>query len=194
MAFSIANWNIAENIVWFVRLADADSGAGISVGLYLSQANAQSQTNKQASGSCGYGSNKDVTLTNESGATKPVSLFRDDYGWHLTVSGAGGDSAKIFKVKEFVDLEEISHAIYRNSSLITARSMAEINAHTHAAIIRQISLGTHLPSIEIGNIARLTSTRRGVDDYSQIVEHTITGAPDRLSSEVEIRKYLELKR
>ena len=192
MAFSIANWNIAENIVWYVRLAD--SGSGISVKLYLSQADAEAQTNMQASGSCGYGSNKDVTLTNESGATEPVSLFRDDYGWHLMVSGTSGDSTKIFKVKEFVNLEEISHAIYRNSSLITARATAEINAHTHAAIVRQISLGTHLPSLEAGDIARLTSTRRGLDDYGQIFEHTITGTPGSLISEIEVRKYLELKR
>lgn len=192
MAFSIANWNIAENIVWFARLAD--SGADISVKLYLSQADAEAQTNMQASGSCGYGSNKDVTLINESGATKPVSLFRDDYGWHLMVSGTSGDSTKIFKVKEFVNLEEISHAIYRNSSLITARATAEINAHTHAAIVRQISLGTHLPSLEAGDIARLTSTRRGLDDYGQIFEHTITGTPGSLISEIEVRKYLELKR
>ena len=189
---SISNWNIAENIVWFVRLAD--NGAGISIGLYLSLADAQAQTNKQASGSCGYGSNKDVTLINESGATKPVSLFRDDYVWHLTVSGAASDSAKIFKIKEFVDMEDISHAIYRNSSLITARATAEINAHTHAAIVRQISLGTHLPAVEMGDIARLTSTRRGTDDYGQIQEHIITGTPYSLISEIEVRKYLELKR
>lgn len=189
---SVANWNIAENIVWFVRLAD--SGAGISVGLYLSQADAQSQTNKQASGSCGYGTSQEVTLVNEIGATEPVSFFRNDYVWHLTVSGAAGDSTKIYKIKEFVDLEEISHAIYRNNSLITARATAEINAHTHAAIVRQISLGTHLPSLEAGDIARLTSTRRGLDDYGQIFEHTITGTPGSLISEIEVRKYLELKR
>ncbi len=189
---SIVNWNIAQNIIWYVRLADA--GSTISVELYLTQSDAEAQTNMQASGeSSGYGS-VEVTLTNEVGATEPVALFRDDYAWHLTVSGAASDSTKIFKVKEFVDLDEISHAIYRNSSLITARAMAEINAHTHAAIIRQISLGTHLPELEIGDVARLISTRRGLDDYGQIFEHTIIGTPDSLVSEIEIRKYLELKR
>lgn len=192
MGLLIAHWNIAENNVWFVRLAD--SGSGISVELYLSQANAQAQTNMQASGSSGYGSSQEVALTNEIGATNPVSLFRDDYDWHLMVSGAASDSTKIYKVKEFVDIDEISHAIYRNSSLITARANSEINAHTHAAIIRSVALGKHLPLNEVGDIARLTSTRRAVDDYGQIVEHTITGTPDSLESEFEIRKYLELKR
>lgn len=190
---SVSNWNIAQNIVWYVRLAD--SGSGISAKLYLSQADAKTQTNMQAGGSSsGYGANLPVTLTNEGAAAEPVSLFRDDYSWHLTVSGAASDITKIFKVKEFVDLEEISHAIYRNSGLITARATAEINAHTHASIIRRISLGMHLPAVETGDIARASTTRRGVDDYSQISEHTITGTPGSLISEFEVRKYLELKR
>lgn len=189
---AIVNWNIAENIVWYVRLADVDGV--ISVELFLTQADAEAQTNMQASGSGSYGTSQSVALVNEPGATEPVSLFRDDYNWHLMVSGTAGDSAKIFKVKEFVDLDEISHSIYRNNDLITARATAEINAHTHAAIIRQIMLGTHLPSIEVGDIARLMSARRGVDDYGQISEHSITGTPDSLISDVEARKYLELKR
>jgi hypothetical protein len=193
MTVSIGNWNIAENIVWFVRLADW--GSAISVEMYLTQADAQAQTNLQASGSSsGYGSDLDVTLTNAPDATNPVSLFIDAYAWHLQVNGENGDPVKIFKVKRFVELEEISHSIYRNSILIAARAEAEINAHTHAAIIRDIILGTHLPEIEVGQTAGLVSDRRGVDDLSQIHEHRITGTPDSLISEVEIRKYMELKR
>jgi len=130
----------------------------------------------------------------ERGSTAPVSLFQEDYSWHLTVAGQSEDDTKIFKVKEFVEMDEISHSIYRNSELITARATAEINAHTHAAIIRNISLGTHLPEIEVGDIAELDSDRRGVDDLSQVYEHQIVGTPDSLVSEIETRKYLELKR
>jgi hypothetical protein len=93
-----------------------------------------------------------------------------------------------------VELEEISHSIYRDSILIAARAEAEINAHTHAAIIRDIILGTHLPEIEVGQTAGLFSDRREVDDLSQIHEHRIMGTPDSLISEVEIRKYMEIKR
>jgi hypothetical protein len=124
---AIVNWNIAENIVWYVRLADVDGV--ISVELFLTQADAEAQTNMQASGSGSYGTSQSVALVN-----------------------------------------------------------------THAAISRQIMLGTHLPSIEVGDIARLMSARRGVDDYGQISEHSITGTPDSLISDVEARKYLELKR
>lgn len=193
MVVKIDSWNVTENIVWYVRLAD--SGSGVSVELYLTQADAEARTNLQASGeSDGYGTNLEVELTNEAGATTPVTLFVDDYDWHLLASGENADPAKIFKLREFVEMEEISHAIYRNSALITARATAEINGHTHAAIVRNIVMGTHLPEVEVGRIMGLDSVRRGVDDLSQIHEHRIIGAPDSLVSEIETRKYLELKR
>lgn len=193
MALSIENWNIDENIEWYVR--PSDSGSGVSVEMYLTQADAQAQTNLQASGeSSEYGSELEITLTNEEDAVTPVSLFREGYAWHLVVAGESGDSAKIFKVKEFVEMEEISHPIYRNGELITARATAEINAHTHAVIVRNIVLGTHLPEIEAGQIVGLDSDRLSIDDLSQIHEHQIIGTPDSLVSEVETQKYLELKR
>jgi len=192
MTLSIVNWNIAENIIWFVRLAD--SGSAVSVELYLTQADGQAQTNLQASGeSAGYGSSLEVTLNNEEEATTPVSLFRDEYSWHIIVAGQSGDEMKIFEIKAFVETDEISHSIYRNSALITARATAEINSQTHAAIIRNIS-GMHLPEIEPGDTARLDSARLGVDDLSQVHEHQIIGTPDRLVSELQTKKYLDLKR
>ena len=190
---SVVNWNIDENIVWYVRLAD--SGSAVSVEMYLTQADAEAQANLQASGeSSGYGSSLEVTLTNEEEAETPVTFFRDEYSWHLCVSGQSGDDTKIFKIKEFVEMDEISHSIYRSSELITARATAEINAHTHAAIARNISLGIHLPEIEVGNIAGLDSARLAVNDLSQIHEHRIVGTPNSLISEVETRKYMELRR
>lgn len=193
MAFSIVNWNIDENRVWYVRLSD--NGANILVELYLTQADAQAQSNRQASGvSTGFGTALEITLVNEVGATVPVSLFRDEYIWHLIISGQDGDTTKIYKIKEFIEMDEVSHAIYRNSSLISARATAEIDAHTHAAIIRSIALGVHLPTLEVGDIAALNSTRRGVNDLSQVTEIEITGTPNSLINSIETRKYLELKR
>lgn len=193
MALSVVNWNIDENRVWFVRLSD--TGSAVLVELYLTQANAQARTNLQASGtSTGYGSALVITLVNAVGATVPVTLFRDEYTWHLTVAGLNGDTTKIYKIKEFIEMDEISHAIYRNSSLITARATAEINAHTYAAIIRQISLGTHFPEIEPGQILGVDSDRRGINDLSQITEIEIIGTPNSLVSRLETSKYMALKR
>jgi hypothetical protein len=190
---SVVNWNIDENRVWFVRLSDA--GSAVLVELYLTQADAEARTNLQASGtSTGYGTTLEITLINEVGATVPVTLFREEYTWHSIIAGQHGDTTRIFKKKEDIEMDEISHSIYRNSSLITARATAEINAHTHAAIIRQISLGTHFPEIEPGQILGIDSARRGINDLSQITELTITGTQNSLVNELETRKYIELKR
>jgi len=193
MAFSIINWNIAENIVWYVRLTD--SGAAVSVELYLNQADAEDQVNLQASGeSSGYGSNLEITLTNEEGATTPVSLFQDAYDWHLVVAGQNGDDTKIFKVREFVDMDEVAHPAYRNSALLEARATAEINAHTHARINRTVTLGVHFPDLDAGDILGIDSDRRSIDDLQQVLEHRIVGTPQSLVSEVDAVKFLELKR
>ena len=193
MTLSVLNWNIDENRVWFVRLAD--TGSAVSVELYLTQADAEAQDNLHASGeSTGYGTALEVTLVNESGADVPVSLFQEEYAWHIIVAGQNGDATKIYKIKEFVEIEEISHSIYRNSALISARATAEINAHTHAAIVREIGLGTHLPEIEPGQILEVDSDRRGIDDLSQITEHTIIGTQDSIVSNLATHKYMALKR
>jgi hypothetical protein len=193
MSFSIINWNISENIVWYVRLAD--TGSAVLVELYLTEADAEAQTNLQASGeSAGYGSSLEVTLTNEEDASAPVSIFQAGYDWHLVVAGQNGDETKIFRIREFVDLDEIAHSAYRNSLLVEARATAEINAHTHARITRTVLLGSHLPQIEPGDILGLDSDRRGINDLSQVFEHRIAGTFNSLVSELDAIKFLGLKR
>ncbi|MFA5706157.1 MAG: hypothetical protein WDA41_07365 [Candidatus Neomarinimicrobiota bacterium] len=195
MAFSITAWNINPNRVWFVRLSDA--GSNIGVELYLTQADAEAQTNRQASGSTtGFGSDIEVILTPDLGATVPA-VFYLDYTWHLKVSGSDGDETKIFKVKEFVDLDEISHPIYRNTDLITTRATAEIDAHTHAVIRKEVTLGSHIPDIEPGDIVTINSTRRGKDELLQVTEHRIAAEISEetsLTSTLSIAGYLALKR
>jgi hypothetical protein len=194
MAFEITNWNIAENRAWYARIADLGED-GIQIELYLTLADAQARANLQAQGeTTGYGADVEVILINEDSATVPVTLFREDYEWHLLVDGASGDDTVIFKIKEFVELDEISHPIYRNSALIEARAAAEIDAHTHAAIVRDITLGTHAPTMEPGDVVTLTSDRRGLDDMGQVFERTITGTVNSLTDAIEVRKFLELKR
>jgi len=193
MALSVLNWNIDENRVWYVRLED--TGSAVSAELYLTLADAEAQENLQASAeSTGYGTALEVTLVNEEAASVPVSLFQGEYAWNIIVAGQNGDATKIFKIKEFVEMEEISHSIYRNSALISARATAEINAHTHAAIVREIGLGTHLPEIEPGQILGVNSARRGINDLSQVAEHMIVGTQNSIVSNLEIRKYMALKR
>ena len=193
MPLTIASWNIDPNRVWFVRLADA--GTTISVELYATLADAQARTNLQASGATtGFGSSLSVTLTNATGATYPVSLYQSTYTWHLLVSGADGDSTTIFRVKEFVDLDEIDHAVYRNAALIPIRAAAEIDAHTHAQYARSIQAGSPILSATEGAICILTSSRRTLSELAQVASHTITGTPSSLTSDLELLTYKALKR
>lgn len=194
----IINWNISPNQDWFVRLLD--DSAGITAELYLTDSDASAQTNRQAAGSTsGYGSALSVVLTNDPDATSPVSEFQAEYDWHLQVSGAAGDATKIYKVREFVELPEISAAIYRSQDLITRKAAAQINAHTHASITRSAELGVHLPEADIGQIAQITSASRGIDVLGQIDHMTIEGyvtetGEASLINTIEAVEYLELTR
>lgn len=193
MAFLISAWNIDPNRVWFVRLADA--GSAISVEHYATQADAEARINLQASGvTTGFGTALSVTLTNATGATYPVSLFQSTYPWHLQVSGTDGDSTTIYRVKEFVDLDEIDHPVYRNAELIPIRAAAEIDAHTHARYARSIQAGGPILGAVEGSIYSLTSSRRSLSELGQVVSHTISGTATSLTSDVELMTYRALKR
>ncbi len=194
----INGWNINPNRRWFVRLVAGASD--ILAELYLTQADAEAQANRQASGrTTGFGSGMPVALENDPGATHPVSFFQGAYSWHLKVSGQSGDPATIYRVAEFVELEEISHPIYRNSRLISTRATAEIDAHTHATVRTELDLGSHLPALEPGDVLRLNSSRRGKDENRQVFEHRISGeiggdGEAKLTSTVIVASYIELRR
>ena len=101
------------------------------------------ERNIQAAGeSSGYGSNLEVHLISEEDASYQLSFFQDILPWHLKVSGASADPVKIFKVKEFIDLDEISHPVFRNAGLSEIRARAEIDSHTHAKFFHSVELGT----------------------------------------------------
>lgn len=198
MAFQITAWNVNPNRVWFVRLSDAETG--ILAKLYLTQADVEAETNLQASGtSVGFGSNVEIVLANESGATEPVSRFQDSYDWHFMVSGSSGDADILYRIKEFVELDEINDPIYRNEDLITTRAKAEIDAHTHAVISKELVLGSHIPTIEPGDVVQLASTRRGKTELLQVMKHQVTGEISdggemSLTSTLSVAGYLALRR
>jgi len=191
MAFAINNWNIDPNRLWYVRIADDGAVNLLTVELYLTEADAEAQSNRQAhSLGNAFGSAVEILLTADSGATVDISMHQSTDAWHLVVSGADDDAEKIFCVKPFVDLEDIQHPIYRNPLLVTQRATAEIDEHTHVLFERQIELGVHLPTLEPGEILSITSARRELSaDLCQIAEHTIVGTVNRLYSRVTADKY-----
>jgi hypothetical protein len=193
VAFSITNWNINPNRVWYVRISDA--GTTILVGLYLTEADADAATNRQAYGSTtAFGTGLEVTLTNETGATEPVSLFTADLTWHIKVTGIDGDATKVFKVNMFVDLPEINDAIYRNTSLIPIKAAAEINAHTHVHVRRSIALARHDPTYDIGDIVQVDSTRRDATALAEIESLQIAVTKDAIITNMDVVTYVSISR
>ncbi len=197
MPFSIDSWNVDPNRLWFLKLSD--SGSDIQCALYLTEADAEADTSPQAAGSCAYGSSMEIVLTADPGATVQISFFQGTQDFHFLVTGASGDPDAIVRVAEFVELDEISHPIYRNADIITTRAKAEIDAHTHAVLSKDIALGSHLPTLEPGDVIRLNSTRRGKNELLQVVDHRLSaeiseGGEMRLTSSVTAATYLALKR
>ncbi len=192
MPFEIKNWNINPNRDWFVRLAIV-SGE-ISAGLYLTAADAQAQTDRQAHGSAAPGSDVAIVLTADTGATVAVSFFQETEPWHLVVAGTAGDPVRILRVKAFVDLDDITHPAYRNAELVKVRALSEVNAHTHLDLARTLEIAGHLPGLEPGDILALDSARRGIDQNCQVTEHVIRGGPDSLVSTITCSRFVAVAR
>jgi hypothetical protein len=74
------------------------------------------------------------------------------------------------------------------------RTTAEINAHTHASIKREVELTSHLQGLEPGHIVEIDSDRLGAAPLGQVVEHRIAGEPNQLTSALTVTSYLALKR
>ena len=61
MAFSVVAWNVLENEIWYVRLAD--NGSNISVKLFSSLADAEADQNPVAAGTTtGFGGTISVSV------------------------------------------------------------------------------------------------------------------------------------
>lgn len=197
MALEIVNWNLGENIDWWCALSI--SGGNMLAILYASEADAQAGENGVYGGStAGLGSGLPLVLR-ELGGTAAAPYHQSEYDWHLLVSGQSGDPERLLRVRAFVDLEPISHSVYRNQQLIAARATAEIDAHTHARLLTRLPLAIHLPTLEVGDIVRLSSARRGVTRLHQVVAHTIVAARAAdggasLTSELELAHHVELTR
>ena len=143
--FTIDAWNIDRNIVWFVKISD--TGSNFLIELFTTMSDAQNGTNRQAyEYTLGFGSSLKVNLTNEGSAVYPVGYYMESEDWHLKVSGQDGDTTAIFRIKEFVELDSIEHAIYRNADLIPLRPPPRSTiTRTHPTTARLIWDRTYPP-------------------------------------------------
>lgn len=194
MAYDITAWNINPNQNWYVRLYNGTTGIGVQ--LYNTEADALAQSNVVSTGiSSGFGTDLEVILT--TGLTV-VSLFQDAYTWYLKVSGLVSDPAKIYLIKQFVELDDIESALFSNSLLIPIRATAEIDAHTHAKVTYDIALGNHMTTLACGDVITLQSTRRSFNKMLQVLESSISYKTDKnkssLTTSIRATEYITLKR
>ena len=191
MAFEITEWNLDPNRHWYVRLSDSGN---VKVELYKTQSDAQSQVNLVASGeSSGYGSGLPVELAMAENGSPEIDFFNSSLSYHLKVSGQSGDAAKIYHLKPFVDLPDISHSIYRSEDLIRRRAILEINKGTHYSLLRSMEV-PHNTSLDEGIVVRIQSSRRNLDVLATITEYRIAGTLNSLIDSIETVEYEDLVR
>lgn len=194
-------WNVSPNIDWYVKISD--SGSDLLVQLFLSLSDATAGINIQAYGSASYGTQQEVELTADAVLTgdnqDEWGLYNPEFEWHLLVSGNSGLTTGIVKVKMAAEMDEIRHPIYENIDLITSRGTAEINHHTYAIIHLRLFVASHAPTLKVGQIIKLTSTRLGTANMYQILSNTIKAGVNNsgeafLYNELSVTEYKGLTR
>jgi hypothetical protein len=160
----IFDWNVSPNQTWYLKVNNT------AVYLYSTQADLLAGTNLVAYGVAD--ANLKVILAVDE--YEDVGYYYSDLEYHLKLSELiAGD--RFFKIKPFTDLDEIRDPIYNNSTLVVSRGEAELNLHSFATLSKEITLGCHLPEIEVGDIVTYTSTRRNKTQKSQVLAQTISG-------------------
>jgi hypothetical protein len=59
---------------------------------------------------------------------------------------------------------------------------------------RDLPLGSHLPTLEVGDIIRLNSVRRDVNDLSQVSSHSISGNKNSITTQIETVMFVAVTR
>ena len=187
----LLDWNVKPNQIWFVKVENGD------VTLYESQTDLDAGTNAIAVGTADV--SLQVLLAYVDEYEGGVEFYYPDVAFHLSLSETIAGVRK-FKIKPLTDLSEIRDPIYNNSNIAIMRGEAELALHTFAVLGRGLLLGVHVPELEAGDVANLTSIRRGVtDEKSQILSQTITGTVSEggetsLVTSISVANYVELSR
>lgn len=192
----ISNWNLNPNREWFVKLEIVDTDK-VQVSLFTTLADAQGDTNIIATGISTDAVDANgvaVILTLEDTATLTISYFNIQENYHLKIIGASSDASILHQIKPFVDMPEISDAIYKDANLVHQKAVMEINKHTHTSVFREIKLAKHYPSLSLGSIVQLNSSRLSELKTTILEERTITGNKNFLVDSVITREYIDFIR
>jgi len=165
--------------------------------LYLTLADLLAQTNPVASGEV----NADLQVVCTKATGGDMGYYYQDLPYHFSLSeDIASAGYRRFKIRPLTDISEIRHPIYKNTTIILTKGIAEVNLQTYAILGRELVLGSHLPEIEPGDVICLTSSRRDVSvEKSQVLSETINGSVDSngqasLITAIRTTKYTELYR
>lgn len=190
----IYDWNVSPNKTWYLYVN------GLSVILYETQADLLAGTNPIALGTADSTTLEVVltTLDEYDEYDELLGFYYQDMAIHLRLSVSLA-IAHYFKIKPFTDLYEIRHPIYNNTSIVLSRGEAELNLHTYSITGKELVLGTHIPTIEAGDVVNYTSTRRNTSIKSQVLSQTISGEVSdngecSLVNTLQVANYTELYR
>ena len=186
MAFEITDWNLNPNQRFFIRLRD--NGTVTEVDIFNTKSDLDSDINRVAFGTIGYGENLGLTVeadTTEPSSGEAIGFFNTDLSYHLKVTGLPFDTEKKFQVGPFTDLPPIEDALLVSEAMIQARATLELNRGTHSAFHRSLQLDKHYENLNEGDIISLTITKRGlvsepnrIDDISIEVNQNEDGELD----------------
>lgn len=188
MSFEIRNWNLSPNIKWYVKVTQ--NTTNILIDLYLNADDALNSANVIASGTADYETDGDVVL--EQIATSPViSLFNSATLYHLMVYGTPEDATITYAISAFVDIDPITDNIYRSDDLVDAKSLSEINKHTHLSKLRDVALSKHNPLFAVGDQIEIPLNDSSV--LTILEELTISGTVNSLTNQIQTIEYVDIK-
>lgn len=186
--------NIYPNKKWFLETIDVLGT--ITCNLYATQADMESQINVVATGVADADGYVILDQDEYDADVEEIRTFYDGIDYHFQISGNGSTNLQI---SPFSDLDEIRHPIYYNPLLPRYRGEAELNIHTYSIIRRSLTLATHIPTLDVGDIAQIVSVRRGETSTHQVLEVNIQATVDdgggrSLISSVAVANYTEITR
>lgn len=191
MAAKVDDLNVNPNQAWYIKISDA--GTQGLVEFFNSEADAEAGINRVAYGYFDFGYAVEVELTNDT-ADPEIEIFNDYLDYHIKVTLYDGDPTKIFREGPLTDLTEVSDPLLISSQAILDRARREIDEHTHTKIIRDVSLATHLPQRDPGDVIRLRDPMRGLDQLVRIEDITTMGTKDSLLDAIRTVEFKDVKR
>ncbi len=172
MTAQIVSLNLNPNIKWWIKLGPS-GGQGL-VEFFTTEADAEAGTNRVAYGTFAFGTEVEVTLTQDA-ETPVISLFNSLEPWHCIVTLLEGDEACLGRRGPYTDKPEVLDPLLASSQARLDRATREIDEGTHIAIYRDLALGVHTQGLEVGDARKLQDNMRGLDQSVRIESITIHG-------------------